>query len=513
MAPAVTREGGRLEWAMAGVGAGLAGLAVSYAAGVLLGRGSMVVVDLADLVIDSTPGPVAHWAIELVGAWDKPLLVGGIVLGILAAFVGTGLLARLAWWAPLLVVVPVGALGAVAAAAGPDGLLAGGLALMAGLVTWLVVLGWLTGPLTPTRGPATVDRLRVHRRLLLRAGVVAVGAGGVGAVGRMLDSGRRRVEETRRLLRLTQVTKPVVPASYDLGLEGLAPWQTPNEEFYRIDTAITVPSIDPEQWRLRIHGMVEREVEYTYAELVNRRFTEAWITLNCVSNEVGGDLVGNAWWSGVRVADLLAEARPLPGADAVLQTSADEWTCGTPLEALTDERNALLALAMNGEPLPLQHGFPVRMVVPGLYGYVSATKWLVDLEVTRFADFDAYWTDLGWAEEGPVKIASRIEVPAGGDEVPAGEVVLAGVAWAQHTGIRGVEVAVDGGAWQPAELAGVPSADTWVQWRAVADLEEGDHVVRVRAIDANGEVQTGVERSVLPDGATGWHEREFSVRG
>ena len=240
-------------------------------------------------------------------------------------------------------------------------------------------------------------------------------------------------------------------------------------------------------------------------------FTEAWITLNCVSNPVGGPLIGNAWWSGVRLADILAMAGPQAGADAVLQTSDDGWTCGTPLEALTDGRNAMLAVAMNGTPLPIEHGFPVRTVVPGLYGYVSACKWVVDIEVTNFAEISAYWTDKGWGELGPVKMSSRVDVPRSGADVPAGEVTFGGVAWAQHTGIEGVEFSVDGGDWTTGEIAALPTNDTWVQWSGTADVEEGDHTVRVRAIDKHGTVQTGVEADVLPDGATGWHASDFTA--
>ena len=227
----------------------------------------------------------------------------------------------------------------------------------------------------------------------------------------------------------------------------MSSWATPADDFYLIHTALAIPAIAPEEWRLRIHGMVDRELVLRFQDLIDRRLTEAWITLNCVSNPVGGDLIGNAWWSGVRLADLLAEAGVRPDADAVLQTSEDGWTCGTPLAALTDDRDAMLAVAMNGRPLPVEHGFPVRTIVPGLYGFVSATKWVVDLEVTRFDRFEAYWTGKGWAEQAPVRLASRIDVPRSGAGVPAGEVRVGGVAWAQHVGIEGVEVSVDGGAW------------------------------------------------------------------
>jgi DMSO/TMAO reductase YedYZ molybdopterin-dependent catalytic subunit len=286
---------------------------------------------------------------------------------------------------------------------------------------------------------------------------------------------------------------------------------TPADEFYRVHTAIVVPTIEPTAWTLRIHGLVDREVTLTYQELLAQELTESWITLNCVSNQVGGSLIGNARWSGVRLAELLDRAGVHPDADAVLQTSDDGWTCGTPLAALTDDRDAMLAVAMNGKPLPIDHGFPVRTIVPGLYGYVSACKWVVDLEVTRFDRIDAYWTERGWAEQGPVKMSSRIDVPGSGSEVEAGDVRIGGVAWAQHTGIDAVEIALDGGDWVPAEIASPPTDDTWVQWAATVSASPGDHVVRVRATDKTGLVQTGVERDVLPDGATGWHAIEFSA--
>jgi hypothetical protein len=286
----------------------------------------------------------------------------------------------------------------------------------------------------------------------------------------------------------------------------------PAWSFYRIDTAVVVPTIEPSDWSLRIHGMVERELTLTYDDLVSRQLTEAWVTLCCVSNPVGGDLIGNAWWSGVRVADLLREAGVRAGADAVKQTSKDGWTCGTPLAAMTDDRNAMLAIAMNGEPLPVEHGFPVRMVVPGLYGYVSATKWVVDLEVTRYADFKAYWTERGWSAMGPVRTESRIDVPRNGRAI-AGTVKVAGCAWAQHTGIAKVEIRLDGGPWVEARLGRVPSDDTWVQWDAEVQADPGIHTVSVRATDKSGYTQTGERRDVVPDGATGWDTIHFTADG
>ncbi len=316
-----------------------------------------------------------------------------------------------------------------------------------GFVTWLIALSVLTEQLRRVPElPEPADHSDPSRRgFLIGASAMAGVAGLAAVVGRVVGGGRRKVEDIRELLRLTDMTEPVVSPKARIGVEGVTPWMTPAEDFYLIDTAIVRPAIEPKEWSLRIHGMVDREITLTYDDLVAREFTESWITLNCVSNPVGGDLIGNAWWSGIRVATLLAEAGVDPEADAVLQTSADDWTCGTPLYALTDDRDAMLAVAMNGRPLPIDHGFPVRTIVPGLYGYVSACKWVVDWEVTKFSEISAYWTERGWGEFGPVKMSSRIDVPRSGEDVEAGSVTFAGVAWSQHTGIESVEVAVDGG--------------------------------------------------------------------
>ncbi|MFZ0141995.1 MAG: molybdopterin-dependent oxidoreductase, partial [Aeromicrobium sp.] len=265
----------------------------------------------------------------------------------------------------------------------------------------------------------------------------------------------------------------------------------------------------PTEWTLRIHGMVDREMTVTYRNLLDRGLRDAWVTLCCVSNPVGGDLISNTVFSGVPMKDLLEEAGVQSGADMLLSTSEDGWTCGTPLAVLTDGRDAMLALGMDGVPLPVEHGFPVRQVVPGLYGYVSATKWVTDWEVTRFDDSEAYWTQRGWSAQGPIKTHSRIDVPR--TTVDAGVVTVAGVAWAQHTGITKVEVRVDDEAWQKAELASVPTNDTWVQWRWEWDAHRGDHRLEVRATDASGYTQTSARADVVPDGATGYHGVDISV--
>jgi DMSO/TMAO reductase YedYZ molybdopterin-dependent catalytic subunit len=382
----------------------------------------------------------------------------------------------------------------------------GGLTVLVGFVTWVVVIRLLTGRLQQAATP-----VEGRRSFLAVSGAVAVVAALAVVGGRALSSGRRAVEQARSRLRL-HVETAIVPERADLGVAGVPPWQTPNRSFYLIHTALIEPAIAPDDWRLRIHGMVDHPLETTYQDLMSRSLTSRWITLCCVSNEVGGDLIGNAWWSGVPVRDLLAEAGVHPDADAVKQTSEDGWTCGTPIAALTDpHRDAMLALAMNGEPLPLEHGFPVRMVVPGLYGYVSATKWLVDLEVTRYDRFTAYWTERGWGEKGPVKTGSRIDVPRSGSNVAAGTVRVGGSAWAQHTGIAAVEFQLDGGPWQRATLGSVPEDDTWVQWAGQIEVARGDHELRVRATDKSGYTQTAVRADVLPDGATGWDGVRFSA--
>jgi DMSO/TMAO reductase YedYZ molybdopterin-dependent catalytic subunit len=302
-----------------------------------------------------------------------------------------------------------------------------------------------------------------------------------------------------------------IPAGAEVGVDGMQPLVTPNRDFYRIDTALIVPAIDPETWTLRVTGMVDRELELNLADLLAKPMVERHITIACVSNEVGGDLIGNARWLGWPVRELLAMAGPQAGADMVLSRSTDGWTAGTPLEVLTDKRDALLAVGMNGEPLPLEHGFPVRMIVPGLYGYVSATKWLTELRVTRFADDEGYWTPRGWSERGPIKTASRIDVPRTGRRVSAGTVVFGGVAWSQHTGIGKVELRVNRGPWQQADLAPGISLDTWYQWRLGLELTPGQYEVQVRATDLSGKPQDEERRPVAPDGATGFHTIRVDV--
>jgi DMSO/TMAO reductase YedYZ molybdopterin-dependent catalytic subunit len=499
-----TASPGRL--ALAGAVAGLSGVAASQVLTSALNARATPVQMVAEVIIERTPGPVAESLIRLVGRNDKPILVAGVTLGVVAFGALAGLLTARRTVYGHLVFWAMAAVALLAAASRPDFTPISLLPLAVGLVVWTVLLDHLARAAQPR---PTVDASR--RRFLLNAGGAAVAALLVGASGRLIGQSRRSVETARSLLRLP-VGRGAVPAGAATPkVAGMTPWRVSNEDFYRIDTSLVVPAVDPGEWRLRIHGMVEKEVTLTYQELLDRRLTEDWVTICCVSNPVGGDLIGNAWWSGVRIAEVLAEAGVSPRADAVKQTSQDGWTCGTPIEALTDDRNAMLAIAMNGEPLPVEHGFPVRMIVPGLYGYVSATKWLVDLEVTTFDRFSAYWTERGWSARGPVKTESRVEVPRDGAEVNAGSVRIGGHAWAQHTGIARVEYRLDGNPWQQAELGRVPGTDTWVQWSGTVEAANGDHSLAVRATDRSGYTQTAARVDVVPDGATGWHTVSFTA--
>jgi DMSO/TMAO reductase YedYZ molybdopterin-dependent catalytic subunit len=298
-----------------------------------------------------------------------------------------------------------------------------------------------------------------------------------------------------------------VPAGATLDVDGLTPLLTPNDRFFRIDTALAVPRVDVADWTLAVRGMVEHELELTYDDLLGARLVEVDSTLACVSNEVGGSLIGTARWLGVRLDELLEQAGVDSRAGQVVGRSVDGFTAGFPLEAALDGRDALVAVGMNGEPLPARHGFPARLVVPGLFGYVSATKWLEAIEVTTWEGVDGYWVPRGWAKQAPLKTGSRIDVPRDGDApVAAGEVVVAGVAWAARSSVARVEVEVDGD-WYEAELSRPLSEDTWVQWRLVATLGEGEHTLRVRATDGHGNLQPPGPAPVQPDGAEGWHTR------
>lgn len=552
----------------AGVAAAALGAGIGELTAALVAPESSPFAAIGGALIDAAPSWAKDTAIALFGTADKvALLIGiGIVLLAVAGVAGVLDYRRPPWGRILLVIVgTVGAAAAVsraqaspwawlpslvagAASAGALLLILRPLRTSAGVVRERGVdagtrapgaapaMSAAAAPHTPgvttgtgpgaTSTATSTNLVEPHapadlthapdpdrRRVLLWA-AAATAAGAVAALGgNIVRSGARAVTVIRDAIVLPAAVTPAapVPAGADLNLDGLASVITRNEDFYRIDTALVVPQIDPAEWSLRIHGLVEQEVVITWDELLALPLEESTTTLACVSNEVGGTLIGNALWLGYPIRELLARAAPTANADMVLSRSIDGFTASTPIEALTDDRNAILAVGMNGTPLPAEHGFPVRMVVPGLYGYVSATKWVTELEVTRFDSARAYWTDRGWTERGPVKLQSRIDVPRTGQGIAAGDAVIAGVAWQQHVGIAGVEVQIDDGPWMPADLATAISADTWVQWSLPWVAESGRHRVRSRAISATGEVQTSDEQGVVPDGATGLHTRQIDV--
>ncbi|MET3804564.1 DMSO/TMAO reductase YedYZ molybdopterin-dependent catalytic subunit/uncharacterized membrane protein YkgB [Nakamurella sp. UYEF19] len=360
--------------------------------------------------------------------------------------------------------------------------------------------------------PATRVRAGMDRRQFFRlAAIGAVVAVAAGAISRWIPSTAQVTASRAKAVVPVPVVKEALPAGTDFNLSGLTPYKTATDGFYRVDTAFVPPNVTAEEWGLKIHGMVDKEISIDYNTLIARPQIERTVTLTCVSNPVGGNLAGNATWIGARIDDLLKEAGPQSGADCVLCTSKDGFTLTAPLDALTDGRDAMLAVAMNGEVLPIEHGFPVRMVVPGLYGYVSATKWITEMKVSKFSEETAYWTARGWSDRGPIKTASRIDVPKGFAQFPAGDVTIAGVAWAQHRGIDKVEIQVDDGPWQAAELAGDASIDTWRQWKFVWKATAGTHTVQSRATDGTGAVQTATVADVLPNGASGYDSRSIVV--
>jgi DMSO/TMAO reductase YedYZ molybdopterin-dependent catalytic subunit len=367
---------------------------------------------------------------------------------------------------------------------------------------------------TPPHDPGApgASRWPARRRFLISSGVTAAAAAAGTLVGRNLTN-EHNIAQARAAIRFPQpvVAAPRLAAGTSLDIPGITPFITSDASFYRVDTALLAPQFAPANWQLRIHGMVQREVTISYADLLRRPLIEAYVTLTCVSDPVDGPYVGNAKWLGAKLADLIRQARPLAGANQLLSTSVDGYTSGTPLQVVLDGRNALLAVAMNDEALPVVHGFPVRMVVPGLYGYVSATKWVTDIEVTTFASAYSYWAQRGWSQQGPIKTESRIDVPAAGASLTAGRIAVAGVAWAQHKGVAAVEVRVNGGPWHEARLASVPGIDTWRQWVWEWSAAPGNYLLEARATDATGYTQTAVQAQPPPNGASGYPAAEVSV--
>lgn len=499
---------------LSGIAAAAVTLGVSALVAVPLGSSADARNAIGSTVIDLTPGPVKEWAIQTFGTSDKLFLSLAVllVIAVLAAIAGLTERRR----------APIGSIMfAAAATAGCIAVLTRSgsapvdvIPTAVGGVAGIVALRFLTsGRLSDETAHESAETDPGRRLSLAALGLLGLGVLG-GAVGSVWSRRVHSVADDREAFTPPKIAKPappVPPGVQPAGVE-LSSFVTDNAEFYRIDTALSVPQLSRESWKLRIHGMVDNEKTFTFADLEQFELIEQMVTLACVSNPVGGDLVGNAVWGGYRVRDLLAAAGVSSDADMVLSTSSDGFTAGTPTEAMTDDRDSLLAITMNGQPLPIEHGYPARLVVPGLYGYVSATKWVVDLELTRFDRAQGYWTPLGWSERGPIKTQSRVEVPRSGQDIPAGPVRFGGVAWAQPRGVRAVEVRIDEGPWQQATLGTAYSDDTWRLWSFDWQADRpGPHLIAVRATDNTGYVQTSDMADVVPDGATGWHTVSFSV--
>ena len=534
-----------------------AGLATAELITGLVRGASSPVLPVGQEIIDIVPIEVKNWAIDTFGTADKAVLLLGTVisLAVIGSIVGT-LAVRGARAAAYAVTAIVGLIGVYAVSLRPAPSFGKMLPPIVGTLASIAVIWWLSPRSSAaTDGvddageageervahdhrdahdgghPTDVELVPVagasRRGFLTGAGIVGLGALFVGGLGRVLKR-RFDVDDERDALELPEVDDTIAAAptdagtpsgagmeAYDFELAGLTPFIVPNGDFYRIDTALAVPQVPKDDWKLRIHGMVDQEIELTFAELLERPMIERPITLSCVSNRIGDDLVGNAVWQGVRMKELLEEAGLDPAATQVVSRSIDGWSCGSPTSVIMDGRDAMLAIAMNGEPLPAEHGYPVRLVVPGLYGYVSATKWVTEIELTRWEDFDGYWVPRGWSKEGPIKTMARIDRPRSGrglDRSPDGAFDIAGVAWCVHRGISKVEIQIDDGEWIECELAGVPSDDTWRQWRYQWSAPTpGEHRVTARAYDGDGTPQPVGPKDVAPDGAEGYHSVGFTV--
>jgi len=533
-----------IQGALTGLLSAAVAMGVAQLAAGLTVPASSPVIAVGQAAIDLTPLPVKNFAISTFGANDKNVLLGGIlvVLAGFAAAIGVLATRRLSYGLAGLGVFAC--VGLAAALTRPDATAEWVLPTLAAAAAGAFAMARLTGALLAPGSPAVprppaaadlrppdlpdeppVSTFSIipnpdepppspERRRFLVASGLAVATTAVGVVAGRELAERYNVAKARAALRFPApaVAAPPLPGGADLRIPGLSSFITPNGSFYRVDTALLLPEVDPASWQLRIHGMVRREVQLTFAELLKRPLIEDYVTLTCVSDPVSGSYVGNAKWLGASLAALIRQAGPLAGADQLLCTSVDGFTCGTPLQVVLDGRDALLAVAMNGVALPVAHGFPARMVVPGLYGYVSATKWVTDIEVTTFAGNYAYWAQRGWSQQAPIKTESRIDVPSGGVSLPAGRTPVAGVAWAQHKGIDAVEVRVDSGPWQPARLAAVPDIDTWRQWVWEWDATPGGHTLEARATDATGYTQTAAEAPPTPNGASGYPSISVTVR-
>ncbi|WP_181309872.1 molybdopterin-dependent oxidoreductase [Nocardioides campestrisoli] len=503
MAP--SRLQARLTGAAAGILAAGTGAAAAHLVAALTDPATSPVLAVGSQVIDLTPTPVKEWAVRELGTADKPVLIGSVLVGTLLLAALAGMAARRWFVAGAAGIVLLTGVAGFVAVTRPE---AGASAVLPAVVAAAVgvaVLALLTP--RPRRDPA--ERAPGTGPLGRRGFLLAAGAAiALAGAGEWIGRARTRIADV--VLPAARRPAAPLPAGLEERYAGISPFRTPTGDFYRVDTRLTLPVVDLDGWRLRIDGDVPRPVELTFDELLAMPLVERDITMTCVSNEVGGEYVGAARWLGVPLPRLLARAglrsTADTGADQLLSTDVDGFTISTPLEAVLDGREPLVAVGMNGRPLPREHGFPVRLVTPGLYGFVGSTKWLTRLTLTTYAEETAYWTDREWATDAPVKVSSRIDTPRPLSTADAGQVVVGGVAWAQQRGVAGVELRVDGGAWQPCELGPDAGIDYWRQWYFLWDAEPGEHMLAVRATTEDGEVQTSARMTPFPEGSTGVQE-------
>jgi DMSO/TMAO reductase YedYZ molybdopterin-dependent catalytic subunit len=498
----------RLLHALFGVLATLTGVAAAHLVAALTVPAASPVLAVGSTVIDLTPTPVKEWAIRSFGTADKPILIGSVMVGVLVLAGVAGVVAARRITAGLLMIVALAGLAGVLAMTRPS---AGPLDLLPSLAAALVgaVALWWLHRLEEAHAEKEVDG-PTRRGVLLAAGGLAVAAAAFGSAGRNVSAYRLKGTDID-LPTPTGGTGPL-PAGLEGKVPGISPLRTPTADFYRVDTRLSLPIVDADSWTLTIDGDVDREVTLTLADLYELEVIERDITLTCVSNDVGGPYVGGARWLGVRLTDVLALAGiGRSTADQILSTDVDGMTISTPLAVATDGRDAMVVFGMNGGPLPREHGFPVRMVVPGLYGFVSATKWLTRMTLTTYDAQQAYWTERDWATDAPIKISSRIDTPKPLSDNDVGRTFIGGIAWAQGVGIGGVEVRIDGGPWRPATLGADAGDDYWRQWYLEWDAQPGQHFVASRATNKDGDVQTAARTTPFPGGSSGIQEIAVNV--
>ncbi|HEV3358170.1 MAG TPA: molybdopterin-dependent oxidoreductase [Pseudonocardiaceae bacterium] len=500
----------RTRIARLGIGGGLGIIAAGAALGVgeliaaFTGAATAPALAVGSAMVNLAPHAVKDFAVREFGTNDKLVLVSGVLAGLVALAAIAGILALRRLWLGVAIVVAFGVVGMLTAATGPATTAVSVLPSLGAAVTGAFALVLLVR--IRRREPVSVAATGFSRRqLLIAGGSVALFAAATAVGGQYLQSALDSVTASRNRIRLPRPASPApaLPAGHQFQIDGLTPYFTPNNDFYRVDTALALPQVPAEQWSLTVHGMVRNPVRMSYQDILGMPLVERDITLSCVSNDVSGPYVSTARWLGVPLSTVLNKGGVRSGATQLLSTSTDGMTIGSPTEIVLDGRDALLAIAMNGEPLPIEHGFPARLLVPGLFGYASATKWVTDLELTTFAA-QPYWVQRGYDRTGAVKTGSRIDLPRPFAQVKAGPVTVAGVAYDQHHGISAVQVRVDGGPWQEAELTTQVSLDTWRQWRLTWLATAGSHQIEVRAADRRGNLQPQARTPVFPSGATGW---------